>query len=57
MATEYKLVELTYEEKEGKKHDEQCNFACSKCVAADDESLCYSLPICDELYYFIEVTE
>lgn len=57
MSKEYKLVELTEEEKKGKTNAEQCNLACSKCIAADDESLCDSLPPCDEYCYFIEVTE
>ena len=55
MITEYKLVELTEEEKEGKTKRDQSEFACSKCIAFENEPLCDLLEECGDTSYFIEV--
>ena len=55
MITEYKLVELTEEEKEGLSLKQQLLLCCEKCVAGDDFDLCDKLPDCGETSYFIEV--
>lgn len=56
MGKEYKLVELTEEERKNKTYIEMADFSCSKCVAYNDYDLCDSMPPCSEDFnYFIEV--
>ena len=55
MITEYKLVELTEEEKEGLSLKQQLVVSCNKCIAGEDTDLCDLLPECGETSYFIAV--
>lgn len=56
MAKEYKLVELTEDEKQGLNRQELEELSCSKCIASDNDELCDTLPRCFGVtIYFIEV--
>ena len=57
MAKEYKLVELTDEEKEGLSFIDEAILACSKCIACRNDDLCCEMNECGDTGYFIEVTE
>ena len=56
MKIEYKLVELTYDEKQGLNRNELEDLSCSKCVAGKDDDLCDTMPRCmGPTFYYVKV--
>ena len=56
MKIEYKLVELTPDEKQGLNRQELEDLSCSKCVAYKDDALCDKMPRCMGCtFYFVKV--